>query len=420
MPKNKGHSRVLRQLAEEIIERIAGEFDIPEGERQDCVTSLVRQWITYDGHATLFVAGHQVDFSLAYTPLGKPYCAPSPVQPDWTPVLTGDWKISEDDLPEIFEQLNRGQSAEVTNGDGLPLRLSINPKEKRRHVEPLVKQKAPPGTPWNYHKAATVALEDRFGPVLDEEEMDALACSLARQWQKHGGVASLFVGGDVLLFVFKEESEERCGVSSKRLPGDIEPLLRSLGFAPDAIPDVIARLNLDQEIPFTDNQGRHASFGTIPGRDRSRSNGLTLNQPAHVRCFAQSAVRCWTPGRPRSGSRRAGSAAISSRCRSHENPLSPRLELGPRWRQTVLPDSARPRSHQPRPSRRGLRRSRTDRPGRVRQAQAERRCWVEPGRCCRHEHQHRPGEAGSALPGLEAMGNRQDGKSQHGDPAQPG
>ncbi|MBY0524088.1 MAG: hypothetical protein K2R98_11855 [Gemmataceae bacterium] len=298
MPKNKGHSHALRQLAEEVIGRIAEEFDLPETERRDCVTALVRQWISYDGHATFFVVGQQVNFPLRYTPLGKPCCLPAPVLTDWTPVLTGDWKISEDDLPSIFEQLNRGQSAEVTNTDGIPLRLSVNPKEQRSRVEPLVKQEVPAGTPWNYHKAATVALSSRFGPVLDEEERDALACSLARQWQKYGGVASLFVEGDVVFFFFKEESEDRCGVSSKRAPGVIEPLLRSLGFAPEAIPEVIVRLNLDQDIPFTDSQGRHCMLWNDPraGQVQVKRFG---GEPAHsplLFCPSCTAVlKPWQP-----------------------------------------------------------------------------------------------------------------------------
>ena len=250
----KGNSRALRQLAEEIIEQVAGEFDIPEDKRQDFITALVRQWITYDGQATFFIEGHQFDFPLAYTPLGKPYCVPAPVLPDWTPVLTGDWKISSEDLPGLLEQLNRGQGAEITNSDGIPLRLSVNPKEKRRHVEPLVKEQIPAGTTWNYHKTARVGLEQRFGPVLDEDEMDALACSLVRQWKKYGGVASLFVEGDLVLFFFEVVNEHRCNVRSRREPTEIEPLLQSLGFSSEAIPEVIARLNLDQEIQFQDGQ----------------------------------------------------------------------------------------------------------------------------------------------------------------------
>jgi len=122
-------------------------------------------------------------------------------------------------------------------------------------------------------------LESRFGPVLDEEEMDALACSLARQWRKYGGVASLFVEGDQVLFFFQEESDERCGVRSKRQPTEIESLLHSLGFAPEVVPEVIARLNLDQEIQFKDRQGVPSILWHDPKSSRIRVRALDALSP---------------------------------------------------------------------------------------------------------------------------------------------
>ena len=55
MPRKKVDSRFLRQIAEGVVDQIAVEVDLPDGERGDFVTSLVRQWITYDGNATFFV-----------------------------------------------------------------------------------------------------------------------------------------------------------------------------------------------------------------------------------------------------------------------------------------------------------------------------------------------------------------------------
>jgi hypothetical protein len=55
MRQSKFDSRALRQLAEALIQQIAEDDEIPEGERADFVTSLVRQWITYDGSATVFL-----------------------------------------------------------------------------------------------------------------------------------------------------------------------------------------------------------------------------------------------------------------------------------------------------------------------------------------------------------------------------
>jgi hypothetical protein len=127
MRKRQFNSRLLRELAEELIERIAQEEDIPEREREDLVTSLVRQWITYEGHATLFVGEQQVYLVLGKTPLGKPCLVPEPALPGWMNRLREDWKISPDDLPDILDQLNRGQSAEVINGDGVPFALATRP-----------------------------------------------------------------------------------------------------------------------------------------------------------------------------------------------------------------------------------------------------------------------------------------------------
>src|SRR6266567_1012384 len=49
MSKRNVNSRALRQLALELLQQIAEDDEIPEGEREDFATSLVRQWITYDG-----------------------------------------------------------------------------------------------------------------------------------------------------------------------------------------------------------------------------------------------------------------------------------------------------------------------------------------------------------------------------------
>ena len=72
--------------------------------------------------------------------MGKLRVAAFPAGPGWAKQLIGDWKVSPDDLPQAFDQLNRGQAAEVVNGDGVPLRLWVDPSKKGRGVEPLVKK----------------------------------------------------------------------------------------------------------------------------------------------------------------------------------------------------------------------------------------------------------------------------------------
>jgi len=119
--------------------------------------------------------------SLGRTPLGKSCIIPAPGLVGWTKQLTEDWKIDPDDLDEIFDQLNRGQSAEVINGDGIPLRLWVNPKEKGRGVEPLIEEPVAPGRKPDYRKIAATELEQQFGAELDPAEMEELICSIAKQ-----------------------------------------------------------------------------------------------------------------------------------------------------------------------------------------------------------------------------------------------
>jgi hypothetical protein len=60
MPTKKFNPQALRHLAEEFLRQVAEDQEMPCDERADFVTSLVRQWITYDGNATFFVGEEQV------------------------------------------------------------------------------------------------------------------------------------------------------------------------------------------------------------------------------------------------------------------------------------------------------------------------------------------------------------------------
>src|SRR3954470_16682332 len=72
MARKNTHSRVLRQLAEDLVRRVALVLEVTEDQRDELVTSLVRQWTTYDGRATLFLGGQQFYLDIARTPLNKP------------------------------------------------------------------------------------------------------------------------------------------------------------------------------------------------------------------------------------------------------------------------------------------------------------------------------------------------------------
>lgn len=304
MSKKKFNSRALRQLAEELIQTIAQDDEIPEDEREDFATSLVRQWITYDGNATVFLGDQQVYLVLGKTPLGKPCIVPEPALPGWMSRLREDWKINPDDLPEIIDQLNRGQSAEVINGDGIPLRLWVNPKEKRKGVEPLIKENTPPGTKRDYHRIAAHQLEQQFGEGLDPEEMRALAGSVVKQWQQYEGHACLFMDGQQqLAFKLNEHDDGTCDVVARSMSVDLGPLLSSLGFPPEVHPELIARINLGQEIEFRDRKGVLSRLWHDPKARRIRVQPVDPVVPAvssrtpPVLCPKCTAVlRIWREG----------------------------------------------------------------------------------------------------------------------------
>jgi len=256
VPRKNTRSRVLRQLAEDLLQRVAGDVELPDDERHDFVTALVRQWITYDGNATAFLGDRQIYLVLGQTPLGKPVVVPESALHGWARQLTQEWKISTDDLPDVFDQLNRGQSAEVVNADGIPLRLWVNPKERSRGVEPLVKETVPPGWKRDHAKIAATALEQELGDALDPDEMDELARSVARQWERHDGHACVFLDShEELVLICVEEGSGMCRVDTGRRGINLDRALTSLGLAPEAVPEVIVRFNLGQQVEFRDHQG---------------------------------------------------------------------------------------------------------------------------------------------------------------------
>ena len=246
----------MRRIAESLLQEIAESETIFEAERGDLATSLVRQWITYDSKATLFIGEQQIYLALAKNVAGGIGILREAFRHGWTNTLTQDWKIDPEEFPDIFGQLNRGQSAEVINSEGIPLRLWVNPKERTNGVEPLVKQPVPPGTKRDYHKIAGDQLEHLFGSDLDADEMEELVCSVAKQWQQYEGHACLFFdGARQICFTLTEKGDGCCTVSVKKEGINLDPLLTSFGFAPEIIRGVIARINLGQEVEFHDGKG---------------------------------------------------------------------------------------------------------------------------------------------------------------------
>ncbi len=257
MNKKRARSRALRKLADDFLRKTLRAGDVPPGGAEELATSLVRQWLTCDGNATLFVGEHQLYLRLSTTPLGNSSVAAQSGGPGWVRDLREHWKINPGQLPDVLGQLNRGQSAEVTNDDGVALRLWVNPREKSAGVEPVVKGPVPRGRGRDHlRKIAADLVEHHAGPGLGADEVEQLARSVAGQWQKYDGHASLFVkGGEEQLVFTLTEKPGGCDVGATRLTASLVPALGSYGFPADALPGVIARINLDQEIEFRDASG---------------------------------------------------------------------------------------------------------------------------------------------------------------------
>jgi hypothetical protein len=201
----------------------------------------------------------------------------------WTRQLTQDWKINPDDLPDIIDQLNVGQIAETVNGDGVPLRLWVNPKKRGRGVEPLVKEKARPGVARNYRKIASDSLLEQFGDELGPEEIDELACSVVSQWQRFDGHASIFIDSRTELhFQIAEHDGRRCEVVTRQIRINLDAVLSAYGFTPDVFPEVIARINLGQQIEFRDRQGVRTRMWHDPKTRRTCHQFLDLVPPPPI------------------------------------------------------------------------------------------------------------------------------------------
>jgi hypothetical protein len=260
---SKFNSQALRRIAEDILEKLAEEQEITDALRGDFTTSLVRQWITYEGNATLFIGEKQLYFVLGNAGPEQYRLVGQSVTHDWKDKVIEKWKVSRDDLPKVIEQLNRGQSAEVTNTEGVPLRLWVNPKERNRGVESLTQQptagseKEPTAGSGqrDYLKIARNTLKPHLSKYR-EEESEKLACSVANQWQRHEGHACLFLsdGGLRLLFILTENGDGGCRVATEKHKSGLSAMLSSLGLPPGKIPEVIACINMGQEVEFQNKE----------------------------------------------------------------------------------------------------------------------------------------------------------------------
>jgi hypothetical protein len=276
--KKRCEPRILRQLAEGLIEDIARDTQIADADRADFVTALVRQWTTYDGNAALFIGNRRFYVRVDMARPTQCSIAPESGQVGWINAVCADWKIGPEQLPELIGQLNRGQSAEVTNADGVPVRLWVNPKERCTGIEPLVKQPAPPERNRDCRKIAADMLEQYSG--LSRDAWQPLVAGVERQWQEYKGHACLFIGAESqLVLTLTEHGDGNCTVGVQRFQVSLAPLLSTLGIAPLEIPQVIAQINRGNQVEFRNRDGILSVLWSDPRIRRIMSRPLALIPP---------------------------------------------------------------------------------------------------------------------------------------------
>jgi hypothetical protein len=118
----------LRKIAEH---QLATHFgDLGVAVRGELATSLVRQWLTNDGHAGFVTPTHQCWFRLVAREGGGFEVGVSKSEAGWGRALSEDWLVDEEEVPVLLHRLNLCQSVLWRNADGRTISLRIEPKER--------------------------------------------------------------------------------------------------------------------------------------------------------------------------------------------------------------------------------------------------------------------------------------------------
>lgn len=119
--------QVLRNIAHaELDKLLPGQAkDVHEA----LVTSIVRQWMTYDGKAGILTLA--VHYWLSVEHKESKVVVGSGVLPATLPQHLATWKVLERDLQRIVLDLNLSQTATFINLDGLTVQVRMDPRDRR-------------------------------------------------------------------------------------------------------------------------------------------------------------------------------------------------------------------------------------------------------------------------------------------------
>ena len=127
-----------RKVAESVVKQHFGDLDAKV--RNALATSLVRQWLTNDGHAGFVTTTHRHWIRLVPQEDGGVKVGSQKVAGSWGAVLSQDWHLEEDKIPEFLHQLNLCQSAQCRNKDGRTISLRIEPKARTIRCQELPRE----------------------------------------------------------------------------------------------------------------------------------------------------------------------------------------------------------------------------------------------------------------------------------------
>lgn len=256
MSENRRRAQFWRPLAERVVNELPHEPDCwPD--LGDIITSIVRQWLTFDGHAAVLDRNAHYFLRLLDDPNTglRVKVGQSSPEPGFRMCLR-DWEIEDESLGGILTDLNLGQCAVVTNRQGREIRVSVDPHTRNiefDEVEPKQTENTPRRA---YRKIALDHLEHCFGDGLSTEHRNDLANSLARQWITHSGRAMILTATHRFRIVMTEQPGGRCKVDGEAATFPLGADLQTLGLDEAERFEVIHRLNLGQAPEVNGPAGR--------------------------------------------------------------------------------------------------------------------------------------------------------------------
>jgi hypothetical protein len=117
----------LRRVADSLLAKYFADLDTAI--RDELATSLVRQWLTNDGHAGFVTSTWQFWFRLVRKGDGVEVGF-RPEKGKWGRILSEGWHIDKAAVPGLLHRLNLCQSVLCRNAEGRSICLRIEPKER--------------------------------------------------------------------------------------------------------------------------------------------------------------------------------------------------------------------------------------------------------------------------------------------------